>query len=54
MTLILRPPGRGNWSPLVLSFDERHHAHLPVPIGTKPGDRLTVNGREYRVAEVRA
>ena len=54
MRLILVPFGRGRWSPVVLQYDPKRRAELPVPMGIRVGDRVPVNGRDYRVREVRA
>ena len=45
--------GRGNWSPVVLQYDPKRRAELPVPMGVRVGDRVPLNGRDYRVSEVR-
>lgn len=48
----LVPPGRGRWSPIVLRWDERVRAEMPMPIDLKPGDLVPVLGRTYRVQSV--
>lgn len=50
MTLILRPPGRGNWAPLVLHVQGQRAAPLLVRVG----DRLPIGGQVYRVSKVMA
>ena len=49
----LVPPGRGRWSALVLRWDERCRAELPMPIDIEPGDLVPVLGSTYRVQSVR-
>ena len=48
--LILRPPGRGNWSPLVLAIEPGKHGPLPVEVFV--GMRWMVGERVFRVAKV--
>jgi hypothetical protein len=48
LTLILRPPGRGNWSPLVLAIEGKRAAPLLV----WRGQLLTLGGVVYRIARV--
>ena len=52
MKVVLVPPGRGRWSPLVLQWDERRRDELPLPLDLRPGDRLVVLGVEFRVQQV--
>ena len=52
MTLILRPPGRGNHSPLLLTYTERLRGELPSPVEAKVGAQWVVNGLVYRVSKV--
>lgn len=47
----LVPPGRGKWAPLVLSVPKLRLPHL-LPIATKPGDRIVIDGAPYRVQRV--
>jgi hypothetical protein len=49
--LLLVPPGRGRWAPLQLHVPAQRLRHL-LPITTKPGDRITIDGRPYRVSRV--
>jgi len=46
--LILRPQGRGNWSPLILAIEGKRAA----PMLVRKGDRLPLGGVVYRVAKV--
>lgn len=48
--LVLKPPGRGNWTPLVVALTESRHA--PRPLEVHKGQRWTIAGRVYRVAKV--
>lgn len=50
MTLILRPPGRGNWGTVVLKLDGRR---APLPIEVTVGQVWVLAGQQFRVAEVR-
>ena len=52
MTVYLVPPGRGRWSPLILSWDERRRDELPLPLDLKTGDKVAVLGVVMRVAKV--
>lgn len=52
MTLVLRPVGRGNWTPVRLMYDARLRTELPLPIEAKRGATLELFGRTYRVAGV--
>lgn len=49
MTLVLRPVGRGNWTPLVLRIE----GHRATPILVAKNDRLQLGGITFRVVEVR-
>lgn len=51
MMLILRPPGRGNWQPLVIAITESKHA--PLPLEVYVGQKWTIAGRVFRICEVR-
>ena len=48
MTLILKPVGRGNWSPTTLQLDGHHHLPLLVRVGT----RLELGGITFRICAV--
>jgi hypothetical protein len=48
MTLILRPPGRGNWAPLIVKIDGQRAAPLLVFVG----QLVTLGGQVFRVARV--
>lgn len=52
MVAALVPPGRGNWSPVILRWDERRREEMPLPIDLKPGDLVSVLGSVYRVQSV--
>jgi hypothetical protein len=52
MTLILRPPGRGNWTPVVLTLEQSRHS--PKPLLVKVGERVPLGGQVFRVARVLA
>lgn len=68
MTIILRPIGRGNWRPLVLSVERFPRIQGSLFRGTpwvkdtidadqqivRAGDLWTIDGRKWRVAEVKA
>ena len=53
MVAVLVPPGRGNWSPVELRWDEKRRDELPLPLDLKPGDLVPVLGSTYRVQSVR-
>ncbi len=46
MTLVLRPVGRGNWAPVLVSG--RHLSPM-----VQLGDRITIGCTTYRVSEIR-
>ena len=48
MTLILRPPGRGAWSPVIVTIDGRH----AVPLGFKRGDDFPLGGVIFKISKV--
>jgi len=48
--LILRPPGRGNWTPLVLAIAESKHSPLPLEVFV--GQTMTIAGRVFRISKV--
>lgn len=48
--LVCRPPGRGNWTPVIVAIQESRHA--PLPLEVHVGQRLTIAGRELRVCQV--
>lgn len=60
VTVVLRPVGRGNWRPLVLTFESyprlqgalfrKHDEDLDL---AQAGDVWQLAGRAWRVAEVR-
>lgn len=47
--LILKPIGRGKWRPMPIEIDERRVPPLFVTVG----QRITIGGVVFRVAEVR-
>ena len=50
MTLILRPVGRGNWTPITMRVTGK--PHLPPPMYFEVGQRIELGGMVFRVAEV--
>jgi hypothetical protein len=50
VTLILRPPGRGNWTPVVVTIAQSRHA--PVPLEFHVGQRVEFGGQMLRVCAV--
>lgn len=50
--LVLRPPGRGNWSPVRIIIDETRNA--PKPLLFRKGERVTLGGIVFRVVRVHA
>lgn len=46
--LILVPPGRGNWSQIVVAIEGRH----AIPLAFKVGDLFTLADRVFRIAKV--
>ena len=48
MTLILRPPGRGNWTPLHVSIEGKRAAPLLVRVG----QLLPLGGVLFRISKV--
>lgn len=51
MTLILRPPGRGNWSPTILTIGSSLHAPLPLEVFV--GQLWTLGDKVFRISEIR-
>jgi len=49
VTVILKPAGRGNWTPTTLRLEGHHHLPLLVRVGT----RLELGGVVFRICEVR-
>lgn len=49
LRLVLRPPGRGNWSPLLVRITGRH---VPPPLLVLRDDVVTINGMAFRVVSV--
>jgi len=52
--LILRRIGRGNHSPLRVSFDPARQREWPTPLEARIGARLVLFGVTYRVSRVHA
>ena len=50
MTVILRPPGRGNWAPVVMTIEPSRHA--PLPLYVLPGQLVTIAGQVLRVVRM--
>jgi hypothetical protein len=50
MTLTLRPPGRGNWTPIIL----RVEGARACPLLVRVGQRMLLGGQEFRIAKVAA
>lgn len=51
MTLILRPPGRGNWSPITVTFEGARAQALALFV--RPGLFMTIGPDLFRICEVR-
>lgn len=49
MTLILRPPGRGNWATVILTIEGRHAAECAM---FKIGDPFQLGRQVFRIAGV--
>ncbi len=52
MTVILRPPGRGNWQPVVLTIAQSKNS--PLPLYVEPGQIVNIGGQNLRVVAVLA
>jgi hypothetical protein len=50
VTLILRPPGRGNWTPVVLTVQQSRHA--PRPLDFYVWQIVDIGGQRLRVVAV--
>jgi hypothetical protein len=50
MTLILRPPGRGNWKPVTLTVSQCRNS--PLPLEFHVNQRVTLAGHVLRIAKV--
>lgn len=55
--ITLRPPGRGNWDPLVLVATGKHAPVLAPALwsdllGLRPGQTLQIGGVRWRVVSV--
>lgn len=51
MTVLLRPPGRGNWAPLTLRLGPPGK-HGPLPLEVQVGQRWVLDGKVFRVSKV--
>lgn len=49
MTLILKPRGKGNWSPLIVVIEGQRAA----PILVRRGQLIPLGGVTYRIVEVK-
>ena len=50
MTLVLRPPGRGNWAPVTIVIEQSKHA--PMPLFFRIGQVLEIGGQLLVVREI--
>jgi len=50
MQLTLRPIGRGNWSPVLLTIKPGRNS--PLPLYVERGQRVQLGGQVYRVVRV--
>lgn len=50
MTLVLKPPGRGSWTPVLVTIQRSKHA--PLPLCVARGQHVQLGGQTYRVAQV--
>lgn len=50
MTLVLRPVGRGNWTPVLLAITDSKHA--PLPLEVFRGQRVNVAHHVFRISKV--
>lgn len=48
MKLLLRPKGRGNWSPVVVTVDGKR----ATPLLIRRGQELTLGGITFRISKV--
>jgi hypothetical protein len=49
MTVVLKPPGRGNWTPLRIDYT----GPQVLPLLVRVGECITLAGVVFRVVEVR-
>jgi hypothetical protein len=52
MTIVLTPKGRGRWSRIRITWNERWRSELPNGVEIRVGDDWPMAGTVYRVAEV--
>lgn len=50
MTLVLRPPGRGNWKPVVIAIELGRNC--PLPLEFHRDQRVELGGHVFRVSKV--
>lgn len=50
MTLVLRPPGRGNWTPVTIVIEQSKHA--PMPLFFHVGQVLEIGGQRLVVRSI--
>jgi len=50
MTLVLRPPGRGCWTPVVITIEQSKHA--PMPLFFRVGQTLEIGGQTLVVRQI--
>lgn len=48
--LVLRPPGRGNWKPVLLHIDQSRNC--PLPLEFHVNQRVELGGYVFRVCKV--
>lgn len=53
VSVTLRPPGSGGWSPIVVTYDPNRRGELPNPLQIRRGDPWPINGVPFRVSSVR-
>lgn len=49
-TVVLRPPGKGNWTPVVVRVEQSRNA--PLPLEFHRNQRVQIGGHVLRVAKV--
>lgn len=54
MKLVLRPPGKGNHTPIFLTIEGRRTAPLFAPLVFRRNQRIELGGIIYRVSKVHA
>lgn len=51
MTLVFRPPGPGNWEPVLIRVEPSRHS--PNLLDLKPGDVVDFGSCRLRLVEIR-